>query len=133
MSKKLIIAKSKKNALSEPNLLNLQFTSDLLTLKTAGKGTIIKDVSAGTIVQETVEHPLLYPPIVNGFFRDASTNKWFMMIAQPAASQEGRPLTKLNVGVSVIANKIIFYLANGDTVTHTIELRYEYFYEGSKQ
>jgi hypothetical protein len=131
MGQKIIVSKATFNALTETDPRNLIFSSDLNSLKTAGSGTIQKTLSGNSSTSETVAHGLSISPLVLGYFRNTANSNWFIIMSQPAAEILSRPLIDLNVSVEVDTTNLKFYFFNDNASSRTIELQYEFFYEGN--
>lgn len=133
MTQVIKITKAGFNVLTENDPRNFIFDSTLNHLKTAGSGTIVKTIAANSIGSETVAHGLGILPLVTGYFRDTVTNngRWYITMSQPVDVVLSRPLAEINVSHSIDTTNIYFYFINDYAVSHEIELKYEFFYEGN--
>jgi len=130
MAQKIVISKSGYNALTETEPRNLIFNSSLNHLKTANSGTITKTLAGGANTSQNVAHGLSVLPLVIGFFRQSGQAEWYITMSAAAAVIFSRPLIDLNVAVGVDATNITFYFINDNAAQRTIELQYEFLYEG---
>ena len=131
MATALKITKPTFNVLTEGSAKNFIFDSSLNHLKTAGSGIISKTVGAGGILSQSVAHGLAVKPMVVGYWRDTADTKWYITMSQPITATLSRQVTDLNVSHTVDATNIVFYFHNDNGSSHTIQLKYEFLYEGS--
>lgn len=112
---------------------NLIFDSGLNHLKTAGFGTVTLSASAGGTQQQTVSHALGYQPLVVAYYHNIATNPDRWLITTSIFPSTGISRIASNDSVACLSGTaaIGFLYKNQAGAAGTVELLYEYFYEGS--
>lgn len=132
MAIKMVISKPGYNALTETDPKNFIFDSNLNHLKTAGSGTVLLGASAGGTSATTVNHSLGYPPLVLAYYRNTSTNtdRWFITTTIFPSTGISRLSTNDSIACFSGSANIGFLYYNTAGSSGTVEILYEYFYEG---
>lgn len=129
----MAISKPGFDVLTETDPQNFIFDSELNHLKTAGYGTVTLTAgSAGTQVQ-TVAHSLGYQPLVLAYYHNTVTNsdRWFITTTIFPSTGISRLSTNDSVAAFAGTGSIGFLYKNQAGSAGTVELLYEYFYEGN--
>ena len=125
------ITKPTYNVLTETNPRNFIFDSTLNHLKTSSSGSFERTVTAGNSTTVYIAHGLGYKPLVLAYFRSTTNSNWFITMTQiePTNSRRG---INCNVELYIDSTNVYFKINNYDaSVTFTIEVQYEIFFEGS--
>lgn len=128
----MLITKPGFDVLTETDPKNMIFDSDLNHLKTAGYGTLVGTATAGGTTVVSVGHLLGYQPLVLAYYHNLGTpDRWF----QTTSIFPSTGITRLSTNDSVATfsgtSSIGFFYKNQAGVAGTVEILYEYFYEGN--
>ncbi len=112
---------------------NLIFDYNLNHLKTAGYGTVTLSASAGGTQLQTVGHSLEYQPLVVAYYHNTTTNPDRWLITTSVVPNTGISRIASDDSVACLSGtaSIGFLYKNQAGAAGTVELLYEYFYEGS--
>ena len=129
----MFITKPGFDVLYEVNPKNMIFDSDFNHLKTAGYGTVNLSAAAGGTQVQTVNHSLGYQPLVLSYYRNTSTNpdRWMITTTIFPSTGISRVVTNDSVAAFAGTATVGFLYKNNAGSAGTVELLYEYFYEGN--
>jgi len=135
MAYKMLISKPGIDALgtAAQDPQNLILDSELNHIKTAGSGTVTLSASAGGTQLSTVNHSLTYQPLVLAYYHNVATNSDRWLITSSVIPSTGISRIASNDSVACLSGtaSIGFLYKNQSGSAGTVELLYEYFYEGS--
>lgn len=127
----LKISKPTFNVLTETDAKNFILDASLNHLKTSSSGSFTRTRPPVSSLVVYTAHGLGYKPLVFAYFRSTANNNWFISMAQiePTNARLG---ALFNVELYVDATNVYFKLNNySASITYTIEVQYEIFFEGS--
>lgn len=112
---------------NDPN--NLILDSGYNHLKTSLSGSFQQLVADTDTYTKTVDHGLIYRPLVLAYWRNTANNNWFIASTDPEQTI-GRYVVSANCSLYVDTNNVYMKLWNYTGGNATFEVMYEIFYEG---
>lgn len=132
MTVKRAITIPTKDVLNSETPTDFVLESTFNHLKDKIDGSFTQTINAAGTYTATIAHGLTGKrPLAMAYFRDTSSNRWFIAMTHFGVAFSDRKSTEFHVEVYTDTTNVYINVVNGYASQKTIEVQYEIFYENA--